>query len=160
MATWAQTFVNLTPRPKTMKVGTGTLALPSQFTISYNGLDTDGIHEVNAFANEYASVTGAQVSVAENDANALFQVSLLPTSSKLKEEGYQLNVTANSVNIQAKSALGFFYAFQSVKKMLPANVMAGVKDATVTFYARRVTPLLHYQRSKAHARCNGLLQDE
>ena len=134
MATWAQTFVNLTPRPKTMTVKTGTLALPSQFTISYNGLDADGIHEVNAFANEYASVTGAQVSVAENDANALFQVSLLPTSSKLKEEGYKLDVTTSNVTIQAKSALGFFYAFQSVKKMLPANVMAGVKDATVTSY--------------------------
>ena len=46
-ATWAQTFVNLTPRPKTMTVGKGTLALPAQFSISYTGLDADAVNEVN-----------------------------------------------------------------------------------------------------------------
>lgn len=130
----AQSFVNLTPRPKNMTVGTGSLALPAQFTISYTGLDADAVNEVNQFANEYTAVTGAQVSVAADDATALFQVSLLPASSSLKDEGYQLNVTTSKVTIQAKSALGFYYAFQSVKKMLPANVMAGVKDAKVTAY--------------------------
>ena len=49
-ATWAQTFVNLTPRPASMTVGTGSLALPSQFTVSYTGLDEDGVNEVNQFA--------------------------------------------------------------------------------------------------------------
>lgn len=133
-ATWAQTFVNLTPRPATMTVGTGSLALPSQFTVSYTGLDEDGVNEVNQFVNAYTKATGATVTVAADDASALFQVSLLPASSTLKEEGYKLDITDSKVTIQAKSALGFFYAFQSVKKMLPANVMAGVKDATVTSY--------------------------
>lgn len=133
-ATWAQTFVNLTPRPKTMTVGKGTLALPAQFSISYTGLDADAVNEVNQFATEYNAVTGAQVSVTSGDASALFQVSLLPNSSTLKDEGYQLKVTDSKVTIQAKTALGFFYAFQSVKKMLPANVMAGVKDVNVTAY--------------------------
>ena len=74
-ATWAQTFVNLTPRPASMTVGTGSLALPSQFTVSYTGLDEDGVNEVNQFAKSYTDVTGAAVSVAADDASALFQVS-------------------------------------------------------------------------------------
>lgn len=145
-ATWAQTFVNLTPRPASMTVGTGSLALPSQFTVSYTGLDEDGVNEVNQFAKSYTDVTGTAVSVAADDASALFQVSLLPASSSLKTDGYKLDITDSKVTIQAKSALGLFYAFQSVKKMLPANVMAGVKDATVTSYPLPVVSITDQPR--------------
>ena len=130
--TWAQSFVNLTPRPKTMTVKSGVLPLPSQFTISYTSLDELSINEVNKFANDYQYATGNSVIVAADDANALVQVSLLPSSNTLKEGGYKINVTTTGVSVQAKSALGFYYAFQSIKKMLPANVMAGVKDAKIT----------------------------
>ncbi len=140
MSLTAQTFVNLTPKPKSMTVSTGALTLPSQFTISYTGLDEASVNELNLFATSYAEVTGSQVTVAADDANALFQVSLLPTTNTLKEGGYTLQVTASKVTIKAKNALGFFYALQSVKKMLPANVMAGAKDASVTSY---ILPLVN-----------------
>lgn len=35
-AVMADNFVNLTPRPKSMSVGSGTLTLPSSFTISHS----------------------------------------------------------------------------------------------------------------------------
>lgn len=130
---WAQGFVNLTPRPRTMTVNDGALTLPSQFTISYSDLDEASVKEVQLFADNYTKVTGATVNVAADDANALFQLSLIPNTT-LKNGGYMLNVTANKVEIKAKNALGFFYALQSVKKMLPANVMAGVKDETITTF--------------------------
>lgn len=120
--------------------------MPSQFTVSYTGLDEDGVNEVNQFAKSYTDVTGAAVSVAADDANALFQVSLLPASSSLKTDGYKLDITDSKVTIQVKSALGLFYAFQSVKKMLPANVMAGVKDATVTSYPLPVVSITDQPR--------------
>lgn len=134
-SSWAQTFVNLTPRPKLMTVKTGTLTLPSQFSICQAGLDEQCNQEVQRFAKDYAAVTGAEVTIVENQADALFQVSLLDASSKLKDCGYTLTVSNNQVAIKAKTAVGFFYAFQSVKKMLPANVMAGKKDPAVTTYA-------------------------
>lgn len=133
-ATWAQTFVNLTPRPKTMTVKTGSLALPSQVSISYSALDESSISEVNQFAADYQNATGANVTVAADDASALIQVVLLPSSSTLKNAGYKIDVTSTSIKVQAKEALGFFYAFQSIKKMLPANVMAGVKDAKISSF--------------------------
>ena len=139
--TWAQTFVNLTPRPKTMTVKTGSLTLPSQFSISYSALDESSVSEVNQFASEYQYVTGGQVTVAADDASALIQVSYLPSSSSLKEGGYKIDVTTSGVKVQAKEALGFFYAFQSIKKMLPANVMAGVKDAKITSFALPVVSI-------------------
>ena len=84
ITTWAQTFVNLTPRPKTMTVKSGTLSLPSQFTISYTSLDESSVSEVNQFANDYQYATGNSVIVAADDANALVQVSLLPTTNTRK----------------------------------------------------------------------------
>ena len=134
-ATWAQTFVNLTPRPKTMTVGTGSLTMPSEFTVSCNSEDEDVINEATQFVVDYKKATGAEVILAFNNADALVQINALPASSSLKESGYTLNVTADKVTIEAKSGLGFYYAFQSIKKMLPANVMAGVKDAKITSYA-------------------------
>ena len=40
-------------------------------------------------------------------------------------------------------ATGRDYAFQSVKKMLPANMMAGKSDATVTEYALPLIRITH-----------------
>lgn len=134
LGAWAQTFVNLTPRPKTMITGTGYLNLPNKFSINCNGADADCMLEAQQFANAYAAVTGAQVSVSTDDADALIQLSMLDDKSRLKPEGYTLKVTTTGVEIKSKSALGFYYAFQSLKKILPANVMAGVKDAKVTTY--------------------------
>lgn len=132
----AQTFINLTPRPKSISVKAGQqLTLPSKFSISHSGLAEEEVNEVKRFADLYAAVTGAEVSVVADDADALFQVSKLDASSKLKDSGYTLAVTSDKVNIQAKSATGFFYAFQSVKKLLPANVMAGKKDPLATEHA-------------------------
>lgn len=132
----AQTFINLTPRPKSISVKAGQqLTLPSKFSISHSGLAEEEVSEVKRFADLYAAVTGAEVSVVADDADALFQVSKLDATSKLKDSGYALAVTSDKVNIQAKSATGFFYAFQSVKKLLPANVMAGKKDPLATEHA-------------------------
>ena len=129
----AQTFVNLTPRPKTMNVYSGTLDLPNAFTISYGDVDEESVTEINRFATLYGDVTGATVTVASGDDTALFRVEKL-TGSSTKDEAYTLTINGTGVTVKAKNALGVFYAFQSIKKLLPANVMAGVKDASVTTY--------------------------
>ena len=64
----------------------------------------------------------------------------------MKPNGYYLLAENNSVTVQAKSAEGLFYALQTVKKILPPNVMAGVKDAKVTEY---VLPQAQIQRRTA-----------
>ena len=72
----AQTqFVNLTPKPKTMTVGEGTLALPADFVVSYPaGLDADMVEEVNKFITVYNHATGSRVKAVAGNASALFQV--------------------------------------------------------------------------------------
>ena len=134
LGAWADDFVNLTPRPKTMTVTGGSITMPTSFTISCSSLPDSCVLEVQRFATAYSAVTGANVTVVADDADAFVQVGMLASTSTLKTGGYTLSVSDAGVKIKAKEAAGFFYAFQSVKKMLPANVMAGVKDASVTTY--------------------------
>ena len=133
----AQTqFVNLTPKPKTMTVGEGTLALPADFVVSYPAsLDADMVEEVNKFITVYNHATGSRVKAVAGNASALFQVEKTTAAEGSKPGVYTLTVAAGGVTIGAPDALGLFYAFQSVKKMLPANVMANVADPSVTTYA-------------------------
>ena len=59
----AQTFVNLTPKPKTMTTATGTLTLPANFVISHSGLDAVMKAEVTRFAEELNLSTGLDLSL-------------------------------------------------------------------------------------------------
>ena len=71
----AQTsFVNLTPKPKLMTVNAGTLALPADFVVSYDEADEAMLAEMNRFVATYNAATGAQATVAQNRADALFVV--------------------------------------------------------------------------------------
>ncbi|MDD6123831.1 MAG: beta-N-acetylhexosaminidase [Bacteroidales bacterium] len=132
----AQTFVNLTPKPKTMTVVEGTLTLPADFVVGYSAdLDAAMVEEVNKFITVYNHATGSRVRAVADNASALFQVNKTTAAGGSNPGVYTLTVAAGGVTIGAPDALGLFYAFQSVKKMLPANVMANVADPSVTTYA-------------------------
>ena len=129
----ADNFVNLTPLPRTMTVSTGELVLPGQFVVSTQQLPEDMVNEAKKFVKAYNFATQTSVSLSENVSEALFQIK--QSAKKLDEEGYIISVTEQGVTIEASTALGLYYAFQSIKKMLPPNVMAGVQDSKVTHYA-------------------------
>lgn len=132
----AENIINITPVPKSMTVTEGSLDLSKDFQINVTNLDEECRTEAERFAAEFTATTGFQVSVTDQAANdALFQVQMNTSATKMNPEGYKLKVTADGVTIEAETARGFFYAFQTVKKMLPANVMAGVRDEQVKTYA-------------------------
>ncbi len=126
----AQQFVGLTPLPKQMTVGTGKLTLTKGLKVSVTGLTEPMLQEVERFVATLNATTGLEASVT-TEADGLVQVS---AKSGLEEEAYELAVQASGITVAASQPAGLFYALQSIKKMLPANVMAGVSDAAVTTY--------------------------
>ena len=52
----------------------------------------------------------------------------MSVNGDLAAEGYNLKVTGSGVTIEAATSAGLYYAFQTVKKVLPANVMVNVAD--------------------------------
>ena len=146
MAMRADSSVNLTPLPKSMVKGTGTMVLPESFSISAGNLADSLKTEAVKFATLFTEVTGYDVKVNNDDAAALIRMSLYKGNEELGCEGYTLDITAEGIDISANCSNGFFYAFQSIKKMLPANVMAGVKDPAITEYSLPVVSIVDAPR--------------
>ena len=146
MVATADSRVNLTPTPMRMTVGEGTLVLPESFTISTGQLPDSLSNEAVKFAKHFAGVTGYTVDVKAGATDALITMSLYTGSENLGCEGYTLDVKADGIAISATCSNGFYYAFQSIKKMLPANVMAGVKDEAVTEYALPIVSIVDAPR--------------
>ena len=92
MVTMADSRVNLTPVPKSMTVGNGTLVLPQSFTIATGELADSLVAEATKFANHFAGVTGYTVEVKAEAADALITMSLYNGSEELGLEGYTLEV--------------------------------------------------------------------
>lgn len=132
---WAQESVNLTPLPKEIQVGQGALTLPQKFSINLNGLADSVKVEVEKFVECYTKVTGADVTIVDQgDASSIINLNLNTGANNLGPEAYKLKITEQNITIEAETTRGFYYAFQSLKKLLPPCVMAGVKDPNVTTF--------------------------
>ena len=131
--TKADSSINLTPVPKNMSKSGGTLTLPQEFCINIGNMPDSIAAEAEKFAGVIEHVTGYTVSVG-NYADAFVNVEYYNGYEDIGNEGYTLDINATGINITAKTVAGFYYAFQSIKKMLPACVMAEVKDESISLF--------------------------
>lgn len=66
--------------------------------------------------------TGYVLKVVESDKIDSDNISLVIDTSIKNKEGYTLSISPNNVVVKAKTAVGLFYAVQSIRQMLPAEV--------------------------------------
>ncbi len=122
---WAQQqqFVNITPLPAQMEVGSGHYVLPKRYSVQIADLADSIRFEAKRFVADLKRATPCKgrLTTKANGADVV-----LREDKSLPWEGYRLSVKQTGIEISASSARGFFYAFQTIKKMMPANVMAGV----------------------------------
>lgn len=133
MPVCADRQVNLTPVPKSMITYEGTLSLPETFRINVRHLGDSVIHEVTQFISSLEKATDLQVSMTERVTDGLIHVRF--NEAIVHPEGYLLKISDEGIRLEASHCAGFFYAFQTLKKLLPAHVMAGVRDSAVTAYS-------------------------
>ncbi|MBF1076787.1 MAG: beta-N-acetylhexosaminidase, partial [Prevotellaceae bacterium] len=125
----------MTPLPKQMSVQTGTFVFPATFAVGGDGLDKSVRAEVRKFVSNFNRVTGSTATAADRAAGTVVTLrQVKDATNTYGQEGYRLTVQPEGVTIEAATATGFFYAFASLNKMLPACVAAGVHDAAVTRY--------------------------
>lgn len=136
----AANSINLTPVPKSMTIGEGELVLPHNFTIFVDAPDSIAA-EAEHFAEHMNEVAGMSVDVVAKGTTPLITVIHKTGADALAPEGYTLEITSTGVTIGATTATGCYYAFQTIKKLLPPHVMAGVPDAKVTSYALPVVDI-------------------
>lgn len=123
---YATNSISLIPLPKSMEMGEGEFVMGKKLT----AMVTPEAEEVfDAFAKEFSAATNVIIKQSHKSTKA--QLELHRTAS-LPSEAYRLKVTRAKIEIHASKAAGFFYALQTLKQLMPRNVMAGVADPTIT----------------------------
>lgn len=115
----AEQFVNLTPAPANITVGTGVFRIPAGMKITAQGLTPEMQSEVTRFISDFNKSTGLGIGEGKNGRMTV------RLNKEIATEGYNLDVTAKGIVLEASSPAGLFYGLQTIKKILPANVMAG-----------------------------------
>lgn len=115
----AEQFVNLTPAPANMTVGTGVFRIPAGMKITAQDLTPEMQSEVTKFISDFNKSTGLGIGEGKNGRMTV------RLNKEIAAEGYNLDVTAKGIVLEASSPAGLFYGLQTIKKILPANVMAG-----------------------------------
>ncbi len=116
--------IALTPQPAHLTVKDGRFEFGNQLKAKVAPYQGDSIRMVfESFKKELQEATGIKVSSTQKEAKARIILDLNP---QLPAEAYKLNVSKKQVWIEASRPAGFYYALQTLKQLMPRNVMAGV----------------------------------
>ena len=116
--------IALTPQPAHLTVKDGRFEFGNQLKAKVTPYQGDSIRMVfESFKKEFQEATGIKVSSTQKEAKARIILDLNP---QLPAEAYKLNVSKKQVRIEASRPAGFYYALQTLKQLMPRNVMAGV----------------------------------
>ena len=113
----ATTGYAIIPNPVKLQPGTGRFNLDSGTVIITNA---NSASEGSQLAEILHSATGANIPVSRA-ADGKHAIHILKNAShhSLGKEGYELEITPGLVRIEAGSSAGLFYAFQTIKQLLP-----------------------------------------
>ncbi len=116
--------LSLIPQPAKMVVGEGSFTFGKKVKVFVPQYAGDSVAVVfDAFANDLKKATGIGVKKTKKGAKAAL---MLAVDNSIAAEGYKLNVEKEKITIQASRPAGFFYALQTLKQLMPRNVMAAV----------------------------------
>ena len=136
--------ISLIPQPAEVKLSEGEFLFRGKVVLCYPKIKESSIDAVvDNFINELRRTTGIKLvkdrykkekfmgfdvlkSCKKGDAHIVLSV-----DNTLGDEAYKLSVYPKRIDITAATPAGFFYAFQTLKQLMPRNVMAGVYDSTV-----------------------------
>lgn len=105
-------FLSIVPQPQSMQVGTGYFNLTTSTAI-YTTVNAQSSAEL--LADLLRSITGFDLPIV-SDAQAAIRVQL---QDGMESEAYQLLVTESHISLLASSAVGLFYAIQTLRQLLP-----------------------------------------
>ena len=118
--------LSLIPLPQSVERGEGEFVFKDKLVAQI----TPQAKEVfDLFAKDFSRATDIKIKQIQKSSKAQLELNLV---ASLPAEGYTLKVTKEKISIAASQPAGFFYALQTLKQLLPRNVMAGVPDSSVS----------------------------
>lgn len=124
---FASIDINIIPEPYQIIKKTGVFKLNSSTVIKYNNDDIRDI--VEAFQKDFEVVTGYSFAISTNCSRSnnsiIFEINQDIEDNGLGKEGYELNITQQSVYLKANTPHGIFNSIQSLKQLLPPEFESG-----------------------------------
>ena len=136
--------ISIIPKPAKMDVQNGKFLFNGKVVICYPvAKDVDFGKVVDNFVVELKETTGVKLAKStpkkqksafgdavkygkKGDAHIVIHI-----DGDMADEEYKLYVTPKRIDITAAKPAGLFYAFQTLKQLMPRNVMAGVPDESI-----------------------------
>ena len=119
------------PKPVSVNAASGTFTLTEKSTIYITG-ESDEIRKIGMYLAAKinpATGFGTQVKSVNGDRTAgNIYLSLSTANPQLGDEGYQLVITNEIVNLTANKPAGLFNGIQTIRQLLPANIENGLKQ--------------------------------
>ncbi|MCG8310800.1 MAG: family 20 glycosylhydrolase [Cytophagales bacterium] len=120
-------IVAIIPKPAELTVGEGYFEINSATRVSAENEEHADL--ARRFFDRFEAVSGWKPTVSVSDGGNIQLVS----DASLAEESYHLNVSSSGIELKASSGAGFFYAFRSLKQLLPASFDSGKKQTNVVW---------------------------
>ena len=136
--------ISIIPKPAEMQIEEGEFSFNGKVVICYPvAKDVDFRRVVDNFVVELKETIGVKLAKStpkkqksafgdavkyskKGDAHIVIHV-----DGDMAEEEYKLSVKTKRIDITAAKPAGLFYAFQTLKQLMPRNVMAGVPDESI-----------------------------
>ena len=131
--------ISLIPQPAEMTVNEGKFLFRGKVVICYPQCSDKGIDKVlDNFVKDFKETTGVKFrkSTAKKEKTVIGDVTkynkkgdahiVVNIDEAMADEEYRLDVTPKRIDITAAKPAGLFYAFQTLKQLMPRRVMAGV----------------------------------
>ena len=118
---------SLVPLPSKVQTGDGNFVFGRRLSVYVADYPGDSLMAVvERFSEDFEEATGIVLKKGK-ERSANLKVSV---NDKLPIEGYNLNIGGKGISVEVSSPAGLFYALQTMKQLMPRNVMAGVQDAS------------------------------
>lgn len=119
--------LSLIPQPAKVEINEGNFSFCDGMVLSYPKVaDGEIKNVVERFANDMYIATGVSLKCKQERAKKASVLFVLDNAMGCEE--YSLNVCSEKIVVTAAKPAGFFYALQTLKQLMPRNVMAGVPD--------------------------------
>ncbi len=118
----AEGLLSIIPAPASIIRQTGNFTFSAKTKIIVSPLNSETKLSADLLALLVKNPTGQNIAVIQGEKPGNGTVFMVLDSSIKNDEGYILSVNAKGITIKAKTAVGLFYAIQTIRQLLPVEI--------------------------------------
>ncbi|MGL4631239.1 MAG: glycoside hydrolase family 20 protein [Leadbetterella sp.] len=125
---YCQDFPHIIPKPLLFQKESGSFTIKESTQLVLDKNSEKYIYVIENLKDKLSSVAGVNIKTSTRPLGTDFIA--FKVDSSIKSEAYSIKVTTKGIELAASQEVGFFYAYQSLLQMLPADI-AGSSPASI-----------------------------